>query len=112
MAVSVLINFKDLENDERVRRAIETRTEALSEEFPETTRFEITLSQDGSDYAAHGHVTGSHTEVAGHAHASEMIPAADKLMETLERQLRKIHDKKIFSKRRAVQKDRERQRSG
>jgi ribosomal subunit interface protein len=108
----VTISFKDIEPKEKVRKEVETRCEALGEEFPETTRFEIILSMDGDSHTAHGHVTGNHTEVAGHAQAPRLIQAADKLLDSLERQLRKIHDKKIFSQRRGAQQDSVRRRSG
>ena len=84
----------------------------LAEEFPETTRVEVILSSDGASWTAHGHVTGNHTEVAGHGDASELAVAADKLLEQLARQLRKIHDKKIFAQRREAQRASVRRRSG
>lgn len=112
MASSVLISFKDIESDETVRDATQRRCEALAEEFPETTRFEIALAPDGAGFTATAHVTGNHTEVAGHAQAMELGAAADKLMDTLQKQLRKVHDKKIFAQRRNAQKNAERRRSG
>jgi ribosome-associated translation inhibitor RaiA len=53
-------------------------------------------------------VTGNHTEVAAHADAAELAPVADKLLVALERQLRKLHDKKIFAHRREAQRDKKR----
>jgi len=111
MAATVVISFKDLDAVERVRSEVQRRCEALGEEFPETTRFEVILAADGSGYVAHGHVTGNSTEVAGHAAAPELAQAADKLLDNLQRQLRKSHQKKIFTRRRAAQRTKERQRS-
>jgi ribosome-associated translation inhibitor RaiA len=108
MASSVVVSFKDLHPVELVRSAVERRCDALALEFPETTRFEIILAPDGVGFTAHAHVTGNHTEVAAHAAASELAPAADKLLEAVERQLRKLHDKKIFAQRREAQRDRKR----
>lgn len=111
MNPSVLISFKDIRINEKIREAIETRCHALAEEFPETTRFELILSADGTSHTAHGHVTGRNTEVASHAEAPELGQAADRVLDTLERQLRKVHDKKIFGQRREAQRDREKRRS-
>lgn len=112
MASAVMISFKDMDPIERVREALDGRCRALGAEFPEVTRIEVTISPDGVGHLAHGHVTGSHTEVAGHAQAGEPGQAADKLLDTLERQLRKLHDKKIFARRREAQKNARRRRSG
>jgi len=101
----VVTTFKDLQADERVREAIEKRCTQLAEEFPEVTRFEISLAEDGSGYAVHGHVTGKGRDVGAQAEASELAPAADRLLEKLARQLRKSHDKQIFTQRREAQRD-------
>jgi ribosomal subunit interface protein len=112
MAATVVISFKDIDSNERVRREVQTRCDALAEEFPETTRFEVILSADGSDHTATGHVTGNHTEAAGQAKAPELFQAADKALHALERQLRRSHDKRIFSQRREAQRASERRKSG
>ena len=69
----------------------------------EIVRIEITLTADGVGFTAHGHVTGSHIDVATHATATKLLPAAEKLLVKLERQLRRVHDKRIFAKRREAQ---------
>jgi ribosomal subunit interface protein len=102
---TVVTTFKDLETDERVREAIEKRCTQLAEEFPEVSRFEINLAVDGSGYAVHGHVTGKGRDVGAQAEASELAPAADRLLEKVARQLRKFHDKQIFTQRREAQRD-------
>ncbi len=112
MAASVVISFKDIDSSERVRHEVQARCGALAEEFPETTRFEVILSTDGSQHTAHGHITGSHIEVAGQAQAPELIQAADKVLDALERQLRRLHDKKIFTRRREAQRASERRKAG
>ena len=101
----VVIAFKDLEHDERVREAVEKRCGDLREEFHEVTRFEITLSADGVGIAAHGHVHGKGEDVGAQAQAAELLPAAEALLDKLERQLRKHHDKRIFTLRREAQRD-------
>ena len=101
---TVVVSFKDVKGSEKVREAAETRCAALAEEFPETTRFEITVTPDGGGFSAHGHVNGRDTEVAAHAEGQQMGEATDRLLDKLERNLRKVHDKKIFKNRREARK--------
>jgi ribosomal subunit interface protein len=102
---TVVTTFKDLPIDERVRDTIEKRCTQLAQDFPEVSRFEINLAEDGSGYAVHGHVTGKGRDLGAQAEASELAPAADLLLEKLARQLRKFHDKQIFTQRREAQRD-------
>ena len=87
-----------------VREALESGCQRLAGEFPETTRFELTLAPDGGGHTAHAHVTGRSTEVATHARGVEVGEAADRLLDKLERQLRRVHDKHVFAPRRDAQK--------
>ncbi len=103
--LTLVTNFKDLSSDEAVRAAVDTRGQHLAAEFTEIVRIEVTVSADGNGFTAHGHVTGSHIDVATHAAASEMLPAVEKLMVKVERQLRRVHDKRIFAKRREAQRN-------
>jgi ribosome-associated translation inhibitor RaiA len=103
--LSLITNFKDLSSDEEVRRAVEKRGRHLAEEFAEIVRIEVTLAPDGVGFTAHGHVTGKNTDVATHASASEPLPAAEKLLAKVERQLRRVHDKRIFAQRREAQRN-------
>jgi len=101
--LTLVTNFKDLSSDEAVREAVETRCQHLAAEFVEIVRIEVTLTPDGVGFTAHGHVTGSHIDVATHAKATKLLPAAERLLVKLERQLRRVHDKRIFAKRREAQ---------
>jgi len=56
-------------------------------------------------FEAHGHVTGKGIDIATQAAASELGPAADLVFNKAERQVRKIHDKRIFSQRRGARRD-------
>jgi len=107
---TVVISFKDMEAVEEIREKLEKGCAALAEEFPETTRFELTIAPDGVGHTAHGHVTGRATEVAAHADAIAPAHAADRLLDLLERLLRKVHDKHRFKERRAAQRDNPRRR--
>jgi ribosomal subunit interface protein len=102
---TVVIHFKDLSTDEPLRDSIEKRCHHLAEEFHEISRCEITLEEDGAGFAAHGHVTGKNTDVATQAGASEIGPAVDRVLDKVERQLRRVHDKRIFAQRREAQRD-------
>ncbi len=103
---AVVIHFRDCEQDEKIRSSIEKHSARLAQEFPEISKFEISLSPDGSGFVAHVHVTGKGTDAATQANASELGPAADIIFDKVERQLRKIHDKRIFSQRREAQRER------
>ncbi len=50
-------------------------------------------------------VTGKQTEAATHASATALARAADLVLEKIERQLRRVHDKRIFQHRREAQKE-------
>jgi ribosomal subunit interface protein len=102
---TVVTTFKDIDNDERVQEVIEKRCEQLGAEFQELARVEVTLEGNGNGYMVHAHATGKGRDVGAQAEASELLPATDRLLEKVERQLRKLHDKRIFSQRREAQRD-------
>jgi len=100
----VVIHLREVEVEDRLGDSIEKRCQALSEEFHEVHRFEISIAQDGnSGIEVRGHATGKHTDVATHATASEPAPAVDRVLDRIERQLRAQHDKRIFAQRRDAQ---------
>ena len=102
---TVVVHVRDVTVRDSVREAIDKHCGRLVEEFREVKRFEITISGDGLGFEIHGRATGKNTEVATQAAASEPGPAAEQLFDKIERQLRKVHDKRIFSQRRLAQKD-------
>ena len=102
---SVVIHFRELDHDEIVRDSIEKQGRRLADEFHEISRVEISLEANGAGFIAHGHVTGKGTDAVTHAEATEVGPAADLVFGKLARQLRKVHDKRIFSQRREAQRD-------
>ena len=101
----IAVHFKDMAVNEDVRDAVEDRCRALAEEFPELTHVEITLTPDGTGHAASGRVTGRSTELATHTAAPALGHAADRLLDTLRAQLRRSHDKRVYSRRRAAQRE-------
>lgn len=100
----VVISFKDLEPDEEVRERIALRCRALRDEFPETARFEMTLAADGSGHAAHVRVSGRDTHLDAHGNAIEIEHAAERALAKAHAQLRTLHDKRIFTRRREARK--------
>jgi len=100
----VVISFRDLESDEEVRERIGARCRALREEFPETARFEMTLAPDGSGHTAHVRVSGRNTHLDAHGNAIELELAAERALDKAQGQLRTVHDKRIFTRRREARK--------
>ncbi len=102
-AQTVMIRFKDVDHDDELRSRLEDRCRALAQEFPETMRFELSLSPASPDVDAHVHVAGKETDFAAHATAADARLAGDRALDKLERELRRKHDKKIFARRREAQ---------
>jgi ribosome-associated translation inhibitor RaiA len=102
----VVIHFRDLHGTHHLRQQIEKRCAHLHDEFHEVSRFEITVQEDGkTGFVATGHVTGKGTDVGTHVAAREMEPAADQLLDKIERHLRRVHDKRIYGQRRGARRD-------
>jgi ribosome-associated translation inhibitor RaiA len=99
----IAVSFKDMDTDEELRDQVEERCRTLAGEFPEVTQVEVTITPDGAGHAATGHVSGKSTRLATHASAVEPGHAADQLLDTLRQQLRRAHDKRIFTRRREAQ---------
>ena len=102
---SVVVHLNDIQVEDQTFDAIRERCGYLIEEFHEVSRFEITLNEDGLEFSAQTHATGKNTDLSTHAVASEPGAVVDQALDKIERHLRKIHDKRIFSPRRAAQKD-------
>jgi ribosome-associated translation inhibitor RaiA len=99
----IAVSFKDMATDEELHERVEERCRTLADEFPEVTQVEVTITPDGTGHSASGHVSGKSTRLATHASAVEPGHAADQLLDTLRQQLRRAHDKRIFSHRRDAQ---------
>ena len=107
----VIVRFKDFANNQEVKEILEARCHHLAQEFPETSHYELSLSLDSEEVSAHAHVSGKRTRIASHAKASDMRQAAELALDKLERELRREHDKRIFSPRREAQRDKQRAES-
>ena len=102
----VVLHFRDMELDEMVREAVHRRCDHLADEFHEVNRFELTISENGAGFSVHGHATGKNTDVATHADAGAARAASDQVLDKIERQLRRVHEKRIFSRRREARRER------
>ena len=98
--VRVVIHFKEVANDDDIREHLEKRCQRLAEEFPETTDYEVHLEPDAEEISSHGHVIGRNTNLAGRASGSDLRQAGERLIDKLERELRRDHDKRIYTQRR------------
>jgi ribosomal subunit interface protein len=104
-SASVVVHFRDVEIDEAVREVVQRRCDHLADEFHEVSRFELTIAENGAGFTVHGHATGKNTDVATHADAEAVRTASDQVLDKIERHLRKVHDKRIFARRREAQRD-------
>ncbi|HEX9813891.1 MAG TPA: HPF/RaiA family ribosome-associated protein [Myxococcota bacterium] len=102
---SVVIHFKEIEQDEPLRESIEKKGQQLGNSFREVSKIEISLAPNGVGFVANGHVTGKGTDIATQVEASELSPAVDSVFAKFQRKLRKLHDKRIFAQRREAQRD-------
>ena len=102
---TVIIHFRDVDRDEELHESLEKRCEHLASEFPETTRYEISIAPDNNEISVHAKVTGKNTGIASHAAASQARQAAETALDKLERELRTNHDKRIFTPRRAAKRE-------
>ncbi|MCA9509523.1 MAG: HPF/RaiA family ribosome-associated protein [Myxococcota bacterium] len=99
---TLTIRFKDIEHDAKVEELLEARLRHLAETFHEATHCELTLAVDALDVTAHALVRGRGIDLASHAAARDARAAGDAAIDKLERELRKVHDKRIFTQRRAA----------
>ncbi|MCP3983147.1 MAG: HPF/RaiA family ribosome-associated protein [bacterium] len=96
----VAMHIKDTDLSEEARRRLEARCQSVVEEFPELTHLEISVAPEGLGHTASAHATGKHTEAATHAKGEQAAQVADLVLHKLEHQLRRVHDKRIFARRR------------
>ena len=103
---SVVLHFRDVEVDETIKESVHRRCDHLADEFHEVNRFELTISENGAGFSVHGHATGKNTDVATHAESVAPRAASDQVLDKIERQLRRVHEKRIFSRRREARRER------
>jgi ribosome-associated translation inhibitor RaiA len=99
--MSFRIQFHDVPHSDAIRQECEDLASALLEEFPETSKCEVTVSHAGDEKELHLHVTGKDVDLAARAQARELRETVTEAFDRVRRQLRKHHDKQIFSRRRS-----------
>ena len=98
-------HWRNLPADELTNQYLARRCDQLTAEFPEADSFEISLQVEGKQVEGHAHVDGKRTRLAAHTRgALSSRQAAERVLDKLEREMRKEHDKRIFSARRKAQK--------
>ncbi|MCG8589900.1 MAG: HPF/RaiA family ribosome-associated protein [Proteobacteria bacterium] len=103
---SVVIRFKDLHNDPTVREHLEKRCARLASRVNDLTRLELTLTPNAGEFAASGQAAARGISVAAHAAAEDIHLVGERVLDKLERELRREHDKRIYGRRRTAQKAR------
>lgn len=98
--MSFRITFHEVPHSDAVREECERLVGALEEEFPETSKFEVTVGRDGESYSTHLHVTGKHVSVNAHGEARELRETVAEAFGKAHTQLRKHHDKAVLGRRR------------
>jgi ribosome-associated translation inhibitor RaiA len=95
------MNFRDTEHSELIQTECESLAQGVRDEFPETSRVEVTVGHDRGEYEAHVHVTGKDIDLAASAKSRDsIVVAAREAFSKAHAQLRKHHDKAIFKHRR------------
>lgn len=102
---NIEIHWRNLPIEDEVKESLTRRCEHLADEFKEAENFELSLESEGNKIECHGHVAGPRTRVAAHTSGAESTrQAAEAVLDKLEREMRRQHDKRIFSARRKAQK--------
>jgi ribosome-associated translation inhibitor RaiA len=95
------IHFRDTPHSDSLRDECEGWATGMREEFPETTRVEVTLQQARDAWEAHVHTTGKHVNFVGTGRSPESaLVAAREAFDKVHAQLRKHHEKQVFAPRR------------
>ena len=104
--MTIRLHFHDVPTSDFVRGECEQFAADLQQEFPEASKFEISMTHTGEEKELHLHITGRDLEVAAKAHGRDLRETLRDAFVRVRKQLRKHHDKQIFSRRRAAQKPR------
>jgi ribosome-associated translation inhibitor RaiA len=98
------IHFHDLPHSQQIKDEFEKLATGVREEFPEIKKLEVSLNRSNDDLETHVHVTGKDLDLASSAKSRELRESLSEAFERLRKQLRKRHDKVIYSRRRVAQK--------
>ncbi len=95
------IHFHGVPHSDDIRQGCERLADSLKEEFPEASKFEVSLNHTGEEHETHMHVTGKDLEIASSANERELRDSIAEAFERVRRQLRKHRDK-IYERRRGA----------
>jgi len=98
--MTVRLHFHDVPSSEFVRTECEQFAADVQQEFPETSKFEISMTHSGDEKELHLHISGRDLEVVAKAHGRDLRETLHDAFDRMRKQLRKHHDKQIFSHRR------------
>jgi ribosome-associated translation inhibitor RaiA len=99
----VLVHHRDVHIGAHLLESIERRCATLADEFSEASRFELSFENHGMSVRGQVHATGRRTDLATHAEASDPGIVVDRVLDKIEKQLRRIHDKRVYGRRRDAQ---------
>jgi ribosome-associated translation inhibitor RaiA len=101
----VLVHQRDVHIGAYLLESIERRCASIADEFSEASRFELSFENHGMSVRGRAHAVGRKTDLSTHAEASEPGIVVDRVLDKIERQLRRVHDKRIFGRRRNARKN-------
>ena len=98
--MSFRMHFHDLPHSNFLEETCQRMSQELQDEFPEMVKVEVTHTQSGLQRETIVHVTGKDIDLASTAQSKDSRESVSEAFERLRRQLRKHHDKQIFTRRR------------
>ncbi len=102
--MNLRIRFQEVPHSKAVHRDCERLAGELQDEFPEVSRFDVSVTHDGDDRKMHLHITGKDVDLAARGQSRDTREAVMQAFDRIRKQLRRRHDKQIFAHRRSVQK--------
>ena len=104
--MNLRIRFQDVPHSKALQHECERLASELQDEFPEISRFDVSVTHDGDDREMHLHVTGKDVDLSARAQSRETREVVSQAFDRIRKQMRRPHDKQIFAHRRSVQKSR------
>ena len=102
--MSFRIHFQDVPHSDQTKGECEALAQGLQDEFPDVEKTEVTISHARDAYSTHLHVIGKHISINSSANSRELAETLTEAFTKAHTQLRKHHDKVVFSRRRDAQK--------
>lgn len=100
--MSLRLHFHDVPHSVELREEAERHVAQIQQEFPDTSKFEVSLSHDRAEHHVQVHLTGKEGEFAARAANGDPKASLEEAFTRLRRQLRRHHDKRVLGRRRQV----------